>query len=182
MTPSSLIIQVISMKMPSKSLTFASVALVAFLTLWESGSKTINTVYADKLAGGLPTVCNGITKYSYTKRPIVVGEFWTDEECHQAETSVITSTQVKLAKCMPYSTQEAFDAITSLAHNMGVERVCKEARAVRLINVGKTKEGCRAIAFGEDGRKVWASVDGKYYRGLHNRRLDEMRMCLRGEN
>lgn len=167
-------------RVPTKSLTFASVALIAFLTFWESGGKTINTVYADRLAGGLPTVCNGITKYAYQAKPIVVGEVWTDEECHKAEAYVIHNTQTKLAKCMPYATQEAFDAITSLSHQMGVERVCNTARAVRLINAGKMEEGCRAIAFGEDGRKVWSSVDGKYYRGIHNRRLDEMRLCMKG--
>ena len=58
--------------------------------------------------------------------------------------------------------------------------MCKTSRAVRLINAGKVAEGCRAIAFGEDGRKVWSTSDGKYYQGLHNRRLDEMKMCLRG--
>lgn len=168
------------MKVPTKSLTFAGAALVAFLTLWESGRDTITTVYADKLAGGLPTVCNGITKYAYKERPIVVGEVWTKEECHKAETFVITNTQIKLAQCMPYSTQEVFDAITSLSHNMGVERVCKQARAVRLINAGKIMEGCKAIAYGEDGKPVWSSVDGKYYKGLHNRRVDEMKMCMRG--
>ena len=168
------------MRLATKSLTFAGAALVAFLTLWESGGKTINTVYADKLAGGLPTVCNGITKYAYQKRHIVVGEYWSDEECEQAEKEVVTYTQTKLAKCMPYATQEAFDAITSLSHNMGVDRVCRQARAVRLINAGKIVEGCRAIAFGEDGKAVWSSVDGKFYRGLHNRRVDEMKMCLRG--
>jgi len=169
------------MRVPTKSLTFASVALVAFLTLWESGSKTILTVYPDKLAGGLPTVCNGITKHAYKEKPIVVGEVWTKEECHKAETFVITNTQTKLAKCMPYSTQEAFDALTSLAHNMGVEKVCKEARAIRLINAGKTEEGCKAIAWGVDGKPVWASAESKFYRGLHNRRLDEMKLCLKGE-
>jgi len=170
------------MRVATKGLTIASAALIAFLTLWESGGKTVNTVYADRLAGGLPTVCNGITKHAYTKRPIIVGDYWTDEECHKAEEHVITYTQTKLSKCMPYASQEAFDAITSLAHNMGVDRVCRTSRAVRLINQGKEAEGCRAIAFGEDGKHVWSTSDGKYYRGLHNRRLDEMKMCLREVN
>jgi len=32
-------------------------------------------VYADKLAGGLPTVCKGITKWA-SPYPVVVGERW----------------------------------------------------------------------------------------------------------
>jgi lysozyme len=164
----------------TKSLVLASASLVAFLSLWESGGKTILTVYPDKLAGGLPTVCDGITKYSYTEKAIVVGESWTKEDCHDAESFVIDYTQQKLSKCMPYATQSALDAITSLSHNMGVDRVCKESRAVRLINAGKIAEGCRAIAWGEKGQKVWASADKIYYPGLHRRRLDEMKMCLSG--
>lgn len=170
----------VSNKVPTKSLTFAAVGLIAFLSLWESGSKTVLTVYPDKLAGGLPTVCDGITKYAYKEKPIVVGEVWTKEECHKAENFVITNTQTKLAKCMPYATQEAFDAITSLSHNVGVERVCEQSRAVRLINAGKIMEGCKAIAWGVDGKPVWATANGVYYRGLHNRRIDEMKMCMRG--
>jgi len=165
---------------PTKSLVFASVALVAFLKLWESGGETILTVYPDKLVGGLPTVCDGITKYAYKEKPIIVGETWTKDECKKAEEFVINYTQQKLAKCMPYSTQSALEAITSLSHNMGVDRVCKEARAVRLINAGKIAEGCRAIAWGEKGQKVWATADKIYYPGLHRRRLDEMKLCLSG--
>jgi lysozyme len=170
------------MRVPTKSLTFAAISLIAFLKLWESGGEDITTVYADKLAGGLPTVCNGITKYAYKEKPIIVGEVWTKEECHKAESFVINNTQTKLAKCMPYATQEAFDAITSLSHNMGVERVCSQSRAVRLINAGNMVEGCKAIAFGEDGRKVWASAEGKFYWGLHRRRLDEMKLCMKGSS
>lgn len=165
---------------PTKSLVFASASLAAFLSLWESGGKTILTAYPDELVGGLPTVCDGITKYSYAEKPIIVGDKWTKEECKKAETFVINKTQRRLSECMPYSTQSALDAITSLSHNMGVDRVCKEARAVRLINAGKIEDGCMAIAWGEKGQKVWATADKIYYPGLHRRRLDEVKLCLYG--
>jgi len=169
------------MRIATKSLTLASAALVAFLSLWEGGKTSSGSVvYADKIAGGLPTVCAGITKHSYTKRPIIVGEKWNSEQCHEAEQYVIIKTQKRLAECMPYSNQQALDAISSLSHNVGVDRVCKESRAVRLINAGKIAEGCRAIAWGEKGQKVWSTSDKIYYPGLHRRRLDEMKLCLSG--
>ena len=52
---------------PSKKfgpkLVLGATALVAFLAVWEGGKtgKGDSTVYADKLAGGIPTVCNGLT-------------------------------------------------------------------------------------------------------------------------
>jgi hypothetical protein len=59
------------------SLVLASAATVSMLDKWEPakgkpGAELI--VYADKLAGGLPTVCNGITKHVSTI-PVIVGEY-----------------------------------------------------------------------------------------------------------
>ena len=56
------------------SLVLCAASLVAFLGDWESGGKDpVLTVYADKLAGGIPTVCDGLTRH-VTKTPIIVGE------------------------------------------------------------------------------------------------------------
>ncbi|MGY1893648.1 lysozyme, partial [Pseudomonas sp. SDT291_1_S447] len=41
-------------------IALASAPLVIFLGTWEGRGQ--NTVYADKLASGLPTVCKGITR------------------------------------------------------------------------------------------------------------------------
>ena len=72
------------------SLILASAAVVGgkgLLDRWEpaKGSPDAHlVVYADKLAQGLPTVCNGITKHVATI-PGVVGEKWTQEMCNQQE-------------------------------------------------------------------------------------------------
>ena len=72
------------------SLILASAAVVGgkgLLDRWEpaKGSPDAHlVVYADKLAQGLPTVCNGITKHVATI-PVVVGEKWTQEMCNQQE-------------------------------------------------------------------------------------------------
>lgn len=59
-------------KMMVGGLILASAGLMAFLTEWESGGTRILTVYPDKLAAGLPTVCNGLTRH-VTDTPIIVG-------------------------------------------------------------------------------------------------------------
>ena len=62
----------------------ASPELMQHLTRWESGQKRVLVVYADKLARGIPTVCNGLTRH-VTSTPIIVGEKWTDEKCEAEE-------------------------------------------------------------------------------------------------
>jgi GH24 family phage-related lysozyme (muramidase) len=170
-----------TIKVAGVVLLIASAPLIAFLGLWEDRP---NTVYPDKLAAGLPTVCAGITKH-VTDLPIVVGDYWPDLKCEEIETLVVAKTQTKLASCIkrPVS-QETFDALTSMAHNVGVGGVCA-SRALRLINQGKTKEGCKAISRGPNGAPVWSyTIDAKgnqrFIQGLFNRRLAESGLCMKG--
>ena len=158
------------------TLVLASSTLMAFLGNWEGQDQ--NTVYADKLASGLPTVCKGITRHT-SPYPLVVGDYWSDERCEEVERLVVTKGQLKLADCITNASisQNAFDALSSHAHNFGVARTCA-SRAVGLINAGRTAEGCKAIAWAADGRTpVWAYIGDRFVRGLHTRRLAEMRLC-----
>lgn len=161
----------------SGTLVLASPALLDFLGKWEGRGQYV--VYADKLAGGLPTVCKGITKWT-SPYPVIVGERWSPEKCAEVERRVTIETQTKLAACVKNKkiTQNTFDALTSHAHNFGVGTTCA-SRAVRLINAGNIAAGCNALAWGDNGRKVWAYADGKYVQGLHNRRLAEVKLCLK---
>ncbi|WP_159990788.1 lysozyme [Pelistega ratti] len=148
-----------------------------FLARWE-GREYV--VYADKLAGGLPTVCKGITKWT-SPYPVVVGERWSKEKCDAVEKQVTVETQQKLAMCIRNQgiTQHVFDALSSHAHNVGVNATC-QSRAVRLINAGKIKAGCDALAHGADGKPVWSYANGRFVQGLYNRRLAERELCLNG--
>lgn len=74
-------------------------------------------------------------------------------------------------------TQYEFDAYVSFAYNMGVQRFC-DARFVAELNKGNYAEACDGLAFHPDGRPAWSYFNGKYYQGLHNRRLDERARCL----
>lgn len=165
------------------ALVLASAGLMGLLHKWEDGPQLQMVVYADKLAGGLPTACNGITAHT-SPVPVVVGEVWSAEKCEEVARTVVLNNQVQLLECITTQvSQNTFDALSSHAHNVGVASTCV-SRALRLINEGKLEEGCRALAFGPSGQPVWAyTSDGKgglkFVQGLHNRRLDEMRTCLR---
>lgn len=162
-------------------IALASTPLVIFLGTWEGNGQ--NTVYADKLAGGLPTVCKGITRFT-SPYPVVVGDYWSPAKCAEVEQLVIRKTQLQLAECItnPNVGQNTFDALTSHGHNFGVTSTCA-SRAVALINAGRIAEGCKALAWAPDGKTpVWAFVTDangqkRFVPGLHNRRLAESRLC-----
>ncbi len=169
-------------KIVAGALLLCSGTLTAFLGTWEGEGQ--NVVYADQLARGLPTVCKGITKHT-SPDPVIVGDYWSDARCAEVEHLVIAKGQLGLADCLTNQAigQNTFDALSSHGHNFGVPTTCA-SRAVALINAGKIAEGCRALAFGPDGRPVWASVtraDGRktFVPGLHKRRMAEMRLCLK---
>lgn len=166
------------------SLVLASGSLLAFLGTWEGEGQ--NTVYADKLAGGLPTVCKGITKHT-SPYPLVIGDYWSDERCEEIERLVVSKGQLQLADCIDNKniSQNTFDALSSHAHNFGAARTCA-SRAVGLINAGRITDGCKAIAWSADGKTpAWSYVtDAKgrpvFVLGLHKRRLAEMKFCELG--
>lgn len=154
-----------------------SPTLMSFLERWEGRNQYV--VYADQLAGGLPTVCKGITKHT-SPYPVVVGERWSQAKCDEVEQQVVLETQRALQKCVTTAVpQSVFDALTSHAHNFGWPRTCG-SQAVQAINRGDIQTGCDRLAYGPDGRPVWAYVGTKYIQGLHNRRKAERELCLTG--
>jgi GH24 family phage-related lysozyme (muramidase) len=169
-------------KIATGAIALASASLLGFLGQWEGEGQ--NVVYADKLARGLPTVCKGITRHT-SPYPVVIGDYWSDARCDQVEQLVIEKGQLQLADCLtnPKVGQNTFDALSSHGHNVGVPSTCA-SRAVGLINAGRITEGCKALAWGADGKTpVWAYVTDAQGRkvfvpGLHNRRLAEAELCI----
>lgn len=159
------------------SMVAASPVLMSFLGVWEGNGQ--NVVYADKLAGGLPTVCKGVTKWT-SPYPVIVGEHWSPKKCEQVERHVVVQTQRALSKCIKTPIpQGTFDALTSHAHNFGWNRTCNSA-SVREINKGNIKQGCYFLAQKQDGSPNWSFAGGIFYRGLYNRRLAERsELCMR---
>lgn len=170
-------------KIAAGAIALASGTLMAFLGTWEGSGQ--NVVYADKLAGGLPTVCKGITRHS-SPVPVIVGDYWSDARCAEVETLVVRKGQLQLADCLSNESigQNTFDALSSHAHNVGTANTCA-SRAVGLINAGRIAEGCKALAWAPDGRTpVWSYVtnaQGKkvFVPGLHNRRRAEAGLCAK---
>lgn len=169
------------------SLAIGSAALLLFLGSWEGGAEY--TVYADKLARGLPTVCKGLTRHS-TSTPIIVGEKWPAEKCSREEAAAVERLQIKLADCFTsLPPQSVFDAATSHAWNNGVANTCGSS-AMKAWNSGDWRLGCRRLAFSDGGKRVWSYVktgrvvNGKpeyrFIQGLANRRDAEHRICLEG--
>lgn len=158
----------------------ASPGLLEHLTKWESGGKRVLVVYADKLARGEPTVCNGLTK-AVTRTPIVVGQQWTEEACIAEEQAALLKVQAQIAPCFRRPPpQSVFDMATSHAWNFGAAATCGSG-AMSAWNRGEWERGCARIARGDDGRLVWSYVCGPsgctFIQGLANRRADEATKC-----
>lgn len=168
------------------SVVLGSAALVLFVAAWEGGKRSDGSAvaYADTLAGGIPTVCAGLTRH-ITDTPIVVGEVWPAAKCVEEETKAVVKVQQELEKCFTrIPPQSVFDAATSHAWNLGSPATCKSS-AMRAWNEGNWELGCRRIAFADSGKRIWSYVkaaDGsfKFVRGLANRRDAEVKLCLGG--
>jgi lysozyme len=164
----------------------ASAALLASVASWEG---TEHKPYKDVV--GVLTVCNGHTKN------VVPNKVYTKAECDALLTQDLTEHGQGVLNCVKVPIpQGVYDGLASFAFNVGVGATCK-SRAVALINQAKFIEGCNAIAHGPPGWRTkpcntrechsrrqanadpaWSYAGGKFYKGLHNRRLSERDMCL----
>lgn len=172
------------------SLALASAGVLTFLGQWEPDARDPGLVYADPLAGGLPTVCKGITRH-VTSTPVIVGQRWTAARCAQEEGAAIEVLQLRLARCFTrLPPQSVFDMATSHAWNNGVGNTCA-SQALVAWNAGDWALGCRRLGMSDSGRPVWSYVrtgrtlpDGKpemrFVQGLANRRAAETTACLEG--
>ena len=141
-----------------------SAAVIAGATLWE-GTKT--TAYYDIV--NVLTVCNG-----YTGKDIVKGKVYTKAECKFLLEKELKIHANGILKCItvPLS-QHQFDAFTLFAYNVGVGAFCSSKTVLQPLNKGNYQQAC-------DGLLRWTYADGKYVKGLYNRRVYERAMC-RGE-
>lgn len=163
----------------------AATAVTVFLGVWEPDPRDPGLVYADRLAGNLPTVCNGITRH-VTSTPVIVGERWSPEKCATEEAdALINRVQRPLARCFMRSDvpQSVFDMATSHAWNLGVSATCGSG-AMQAWNRGEWERGCQRMSRGDDGKLVWSYVtqpDGskKFVQGLANRRAAETAACMK---
>lgn len=141
----------------SASLVLAGGTLVA---PWEGKE---NTAYKDVV--GVWTQCYGDTHDVNRDRAK------TDDECTDslAKQLVQHNEEMKRYVLVPMTDyQEA--AFTSLVYNIGVGN-WRNSTALKLLNKGLYAEACQQLP-------RWNKAGGKVYRGLTNRRLSEMEVCL----
>ena len=164
-----------------KRVMLGSAAVVALIAAFEGGrfNDGSSRVYADRLAGGLPTVCNGITRH-VTTTPIVVGERWSREQCDREQSQALVKVQRQLEPCFgPVPPQEVFDAATSFAWNVGTGAVCK-SQAMRQWKIGNWRAGCERMIRSQSGKYVWVFAGVRFVQGLANRRQSESDYCKLG--
>lgn len=133
------------------------------------------TVYADNMAGGLPTWCAGRT--GWDRKP---GERLTSDQCAEVNKLTLIEYGYSVLECTNWDhlTGDRLISLTLFAVNVGKSGACG-SMAFKKINEGKIKEGCALIAKRPDGTPNWSYAGGRYVQGLQNRRLAEMRLCLK---
>lgn len=143
------------------------------LDRWEAN---VLHVYADHLAGGLPTFCAGRTDTTAK-----VGMKLTSDFCAQVNRTTLLEYGYSVLECTEWKhlSPDRLVGLTIFAVNVGKTAACN-SQAVRNINAGRITQGCRLLAYKPDGTPNWSLASGRYVQGLHNRRKAEMALCLRG--
>ena len=141
-----------------------TVALMSFVALWEGDERT---AYADKLAYNVPTVCNG-----HTGPEVRVGDVWSKEQCDAILVKNLEKHGTGLLKCVTVPlNQHQFDALSSWTFNVGVSAACSST-LVKLLNQKQYAQACQQLM-------RWNRAGGREVRGLTNRRIAEMNLCLK---
>lgn len=146
------------------ALTLVGAALLAFVSNWEGDERI---AYADRLAGGLPTVCNG-----HTGPDVKVGDVWTKEQCDAILVKDVGEHGKRLLACVAVPlNQNQYDALAAWAYNVGTGAACGST-LVKLLNAGQYTAAC-------DQLLRWDRASGRQVRGLTNRRKAERALCLK---
>ncbi len=144
------------------------------VTTLERMEGNILRVYADHLAGGIPTYCAGRTDWAAK-----VGTRLTDDQCREVNKVTLLEYGYAVLACVSwdYLTARRLIGLTMFAVNVGKEGACGSA-AVRAINAGRIVQGCNLLARKPNGEPNWSYADGKFVQGLQNRRQAERALCL----
>lgn len=122
--------------------------------------------YPDPATGGKPwTVCYGHTE------GVKPGDRYTLAECKALLRSDLEIYAKGIEECVKVPLPDKrYVALVSFAYNVGVKAACNSS-VVKLINAGRTKEGCDALL-------KWNKAAGITFPGLTKRRQKERELCL----
>lgn len=142
------------------------------LERWEGN---ILTVYADRLADGIPTRCAGDTNHS-----MAVGTKLTDDQCKEINKLTLIKYGIGVLSCTNWDhlTPYRLVGLTLFAINVGQSGACG-SQSFKAINAGRIAEGCDLISTRPDGSPNWSYAGNKYVPGLQRRRLGERDFCRR---
>lgn len=123
--------------------------------------------YAYRDPVGIPTICFGHTE------GVQMGDWKSKEECKALLKIELETYADGIAKCVKVSMPETRSAaLTSFAYNVGTKAACNSS-VVRLINAGRTREGCNRLL-------QWNKAGGIPLPGLTKRRKIERDYCVMG--
>lgn len=133
----------------------------------------IKQVYADQLAGGIPTYCAGRTDPA-----AVVGTKLTDDQCLEVNKATLLEYGYAVLGCVnwDYLTAKRLIGLTMFAVNVGKAAACG-SQPFQQINIGRVEQGCNLLALRPDGTPNWSYAGGTFYQGLQNRRQAERKLC-----
>ena len=152
-----------------KGATWAVIA-AALVMPWEG---LYLKTYKDRLAHNLLTVCYGMTP---SDRPVHLGDKYTKEECKHFLIADLPKYQKPLQRCIKVQiSQHNWAALVSAAYNAGSRAVC-HSPMVRRFNNDDPNGACNSFV------GWYERAGGQWRRGLHNRRMDERRVCLIKDN
>lgn len=169
----------------TQNVTGAGAALTVVLAIaaplvarWEGGRQRDGSAiaYADRLANGLPTACEGITNRDHLGRPIVVGRRYTAQECNAMLDFALRAHLVRIRPCIPDMNATLTGAALSLAYNIGPTAFCRSTVSARF-RAGNYAEACRGFMAWNKARRRGRLI---VVPGLVNRRNAEIRLCLQG--
>lgn len=104
---------------------------------------------------------------------VVPGNSITERQAAGNFITNVLRTEAALARCVEVSMpQQVYDALVSLAFNVGTGNVCGSTMAA-LLQKGKWREACYQLP-------RWVYVKGVFNQGLDNRRGRELAWCLKG--
>lgn len=159
-------------KLVPAALVAALSSPLAYMTL-ERLEGNVLEVYADHLAGGIPTYCAGRTDWNAK-----VGTKLTDDQCREVNKTTILEYGVAVLGCTEWSniTPHRLIGLTMFAINVGKAGACN-SQAFKAINAGDIARGCNLIATKPNGQPNWSTAGGRYVQGLQNRRQAERTLC-----
>ena len=121
---------------------------------------TTTVPYKD--GGGIPTVCTG-----HTGKDVVMGKPWTPSACKEQLDKDLVQHSKGILQCINVPLNEnQYNALTLFAFNIGVSAFCSSNSVAKPLNRGEYETAAK-------GMLKWVYIDGKYSKGLYNRRLKE---------